>query len=85
MIDNILEVVNKAPFVDESIRKKAGIYLCHRYSGAKLKDIGRYFEMKDAAVSQASKRFAQQIEKDKSLKNALERTEERLRVSYVET
>ena len=85
VIDNILEVVNKAPFVDESIRKKAGIYLCHRYSGAKLKDIGSYFEMKDAAVSQASKRFAQQIEKDKSLKNALKRTEERLLVSYVET
>ena len=56
-----------------------------RYSGAKLKDIGSHFEMKDAAVSQASKRFAQQIEKDKVLKNAMKRTEEKLRMSYVET
>lgn len=85
VIDNILEVVKNAQFADESIRKKAGIYLCHHHSGAKLKDIGSYFEMKDAAVSQASKRFAQQIEKDKSLKNALKRTAERLMVSYVET
>lgn len=85
MIDNILEVVNNAEFADENIRKKVGIYLCHRYSGAKLKDIGSYFEMKDAAVSQASKRFAQQIEKDKALKKALKRAEEKMRMSYVET
>ena len=85
VIDRIIEVVTKAQFADESIRKKAGIYLCHRYSGAKLKDIGSYFEMKDAAVSQASKRFAQQIKKDKAIENALKRTEERLRMSYVET
>lgn len=85
VIERILEAVSKSPFADESIIKKAGIYLCHRYSGAKLKDIGSYFDMKDAAVSQASKRFVQQIEKDKVLKKAMKRTEERLKMSYVET
>lgn len=84
-IENILEVISNGLFADESIRKKVGIYLCHHYSGAKLRDIGSYFEMKDAAVSQASKRFAQQIEKDKALKKALKRVEEKMRMSYVET
>ena len=85
MIERILEVVSNGPFADDGIKKKVGIYLCHRYSGAKLRDIGSHFEMKDAAVSQASKRLAQQIDKDKALDKALKKIEEKLRMSYVET
>ncbi|MDO8445400.1 MAG: hypothetical protein Q7T53_04735 [Deltaproteobacteria bacterium] len=44
-----------------------------------------YFEMKDAEVLQASTRFAQQIEKEKTLKRALKRTEDTRRMSYVVT
>ena len=85
VIKRILDIVNNCPFKDEPLRKKAGLYLCHKYSGAKLSEIGSHFDMKDAAVSQASKRFTHEIENNRTLKNILSRTEEKLRMSYVET
>ena len=85
VIKRILDTVNKGPIKDVNLKKKAGLYLCHRHSGAKLSEIGSCFDMKDAAVSQASKRFSKQIEQDSGLKKILKRTEEKLRMSYVET
>jgi len=79
-----LDTVNKGPIKDVNLKKKAGLYLCHRHSGAKLSEIGSYFDMKDAAVSQASKRFSKQIEQDSGLKKILKRTEKKLRMSYVD-
>jgi hypothetical protein len=54
---------------NERLKKKAGIYLCHRYSGLRLKEIGPYFGIGESAVSQTSKRFGIMLEKDKKLKN----------------
>ncbi|WP_321532129.1 transposase [uncultured Desulfuromonas sp.] len=47
------------------------IYCCRHYSGAKLKEIGDYFEISDAAVCQASRRLSLKAELNKSLKNRL--------------
>jgi predicted DNA-binding protein YlxM (UPF0122 family) len=49
-----------------------GIYLCHKYSGAGLKEIGEKFGIKESAVSQASRRFAQVLERDKELLKKIE-------------
>ena len=43
------------------------IYLCHRFSGTKLKEIGAQFGVKESAVSQSGRRFASGLEKDKKL------------------
>jgi putative transposase len=47
------------------------IYCCRHYSGAKLKEIGDYFGISDAAVCQASRRLSLKAERNKSLKNRL--------------
>jgi len=49
------------------LSKKVGIYLCHKYSGAKLKEIGERFGITESAVTQASRRFEQEMERDKEL------------------
>jgi chromosomal replication initiation ATPase DnaA len=43
------------------------MYLCQRYTGKKLKDIGLHFGIGESGVSQASRRVAQKIEQDKKL------------------
>ena len=48
------------------------IYLCHRYSGQKLKDIGTHFGIGVSGVSQASRRVAMQIKGDKRLKKKVD-------------
>jgi len=54
------------------LSRKAALYLSHRYSGRKLKDIGSYFDLSESAVSQASSRFALQIQKDRQLERRIE-------------
>ncbi|MEA3358253.1 MAG: hypothetical protein U9R17_02430 [Thermodesulfobacteriota bacterium] len=53
---------------DAAILKRVQIYLCHKFSGQKLKDIGFYFGIGVFGFSQASRRVALQIKDDKKLK-----------------
>lgn len=49
---------------NKKLLKKTGVYLCHKYSGAKLKEIGERFGMGASAVSQARLRFMMEIVRD---------------------
>lgn len=60
--------------------KNATIYLCHKYSGAGLKEIGEKFGIKESAVSQASRRFAQILERDKELQQEIEKVRKGLKI-----
>jgi len=68
----ILEAVKNISS-SSKIEKNAGIYLCHKYSGAGLKDIGEKFGIKESAVSQASRRFVEVLERDRELAGRLEK------------
>jgi len=67
-IDQIIETVRKGLGENGRVAEKAAIHLCHIYSGALLSEIGKRFGVKDSAVSQASRRFILEIEKDAELK-----------------
>ena len=67
-IDRIIETVKVAFGDDGRLSEKTAIYLCHVFSGAKLREIGERFGVKDSAVSQASRRFKVELGKDKELK-----------------
>ena len=54
------------------------LYICHRHSGAKLKEIGELFGISDAAVSQASRRFVLRAGKDKELRKVIDRVEDNI-------
>jgi putative transposase len=77
-IDRIIEMA-RGFFVDnERLAEKAAIYLCHRNSGANLREIGERFGVKDSAVSQSSRRFMMGLEKDQELKKTVDRLEKSL-------
>ena len=67
-------------FGGNRISKNATIYLCHKYSGAGLKEIGEVFGVKESAVSQASRRFAQVLERDKELLVQIEKVRKSLMI-----
>jgi len=48
-------------------QRKTASNLCHRYTGKRLKEIGKYFKVTESGVSQASRRVAVALEKDKKL------------------
>jgi chromosomal replication initiation ATPase DnaA len=61
------------------------MYLCQRYTGNKLKEIGLYFGIGESGVSQACRRVAQKIEKDKKLKKKIVRLEKQIKLSRMKT
>jgi hypothetical protein len=66
---------------DEKTARKASIYLAHRYSGAGLKELGEHFNLGESGVSQASRRFAVQMEKDEMMEKKIEEIVTKLKLS----
>ena len=53
---------------DKVLARNVKMYLCRRYTGERLKDIGWHFGIGESGVSKAGRRVAQKIENDKQLK-----------------
>jgi len=47
------------------------MFLCQRYTGEKLKDIGTYFGIGESGVSQACRRVKDKIRNDKKLERKI--------------
>jgi chromosomal replication initiation ATPase DnaA len=59
-------------FTDDNVlARKLKRYHFRRYTGERLKDIGRHFGIKESGVSQAGRRVTQKIENDKQLKKKI--------------
>lgn len=83
-IDEIIKTVERV-INEENMAKKVGIYFCHRYSGARLREIGARFGLSDAAVAQASRRIMVAYESDEIIRKVIEGVEAKLKMSAVET
>jgi putative transposase len=71
---SVVDVVNKVEEIvpdRKPLARKVAMYVCHRYGGGKLKEIGEHFGIGDTAVSQASKRLGAEAERDKELAKLL--------------
>ncbi len=76
----ILSAVNMVIGSDGKLARQAGMYLCHRYSGEKLRTIGKLFDVRESAISEASRLFPRRMEKDKSLAKAIEKIKDQLKI-----
>jgi len=69
----IVKLIEKESEVkDTKLIRKIIIYICHRFCGIYLKEIGKYFGVSESAVSYASSRFEREIERDASLRRIIE-------------
>jgi len=72
-LDEILTAVNTVLGNDKKLARQAGMYLCHKYSGEKLRTIGEVFNVRESAISEAGRTFPRKMEKDKELNGVIER------------
>ncbi len=70
---------------DKVLARNVKMYLCQRYSGKKLKEIGLHFGIGESGVLQACRRVAQKIENDKKLKTKIVRLEKQINMSRMKT
>lgn len=82
-IEKIEEIVSSVISGDEHLSNAATIYFSHKYSGARLKEVGVRFGIGESAVSQASRRFVMKMSKDNKLKRTVEKIAGALNVSRV--
>ena len=71
-LDEIISAIEKEPGMKESFSRNVSIYFCHRYSGARLREIGDRFGLSDAAAAQASRRLRVACENDDAVREQLE-------------
>ena len=66
------------------LARSAGIYLCHRFSGAKLKEIGDLYGISESGVTQAGRRFEEAMKKDVSLSRKIADIRKKLKIPEVQ-
>jgi putative transposase len=84
-LEEIKKRIGEVVEPEGTLFKKFCIHISHRYGGFFLKEIGRFYNMKESAVSQASRRFKQAIIKKPSLRNLLKQIVTKLNLLNVET
>jgi len=76
--EEIRKEVAKIFHDNEKLARQVSMYLCHKDSGMGLQEIGTHFEVRDPAISEASRRLARQVETDGELRRKLEKTKGKL-------
>lgn len=78
-IETIRKLAEDAFSESGRLARVAGIYLCRRFSGAKLKRIGDLYGISESGVTQAAKRFEKMMERDILLDGRLQKIAEELK------
>ncbi len=84
-IPDIFDEVESSFQKEQVLAKNIKLYLCQRYTGEKLKDIGKHFGIGESGVSQACRRVAHIIDRDKKLKRKIGKIEKKLNLSTMKT
>jgi putative transposase len=79
-LEEILAAVKMIIEIDEKLARQACMYLCHRYSGEKLRTIGELFNVKESAITEASRLFPLKMKKDKSLNGIMDKIRGSLKI-----
>jgi DNA-directed RNA polymerase specialized sigma subunit len=82
-INEILAAVNDVFSDDVILAYKAALFVCHRHSGRKLKEIGAHFNVSESAVSQVSRRFGAVVAEDRRLLKRIDKLTRGLGLSNV--
>lgn len=85
LMQDIFDAVNESFSNNAKLARNVNMYLCQKYTGEKLKDIGRHFGISESGVSQAGRRVRTWMEKDKNLRREIGKLEKRINPSRMKT
>ncbi|CAG1010747.1 hypothetical protein ANAEL_04015 [Anaerolineales bacterium] len=76
----LLAAVDAAFGQNRKQARQAGMYLCHRYSGEKIREISKRFTVGESAVTEAARLFSKRLEADKELAEKVARVKAMLKI-----
>jgi len=71
--EEIMKAVAAVMGENEKLARQVGMYLCHKYSGKKLREIGNLFGVGETAIAEARRLLSRKMEKDKRLCGEVEK------------
>jgi REP element-mobilizing transposase RayT len=82
-IEEIIKAVKSVLGHQPALSRNVSIYLCHKFTGQTLKEIGRVFQIGESAVSQASRRIEQKLKREEKLFIVVEQLQRKLKMSIM--
>jgi len=70
-LEEIINAVRSVFRDDDKLIRQASIHVCHKYSGARLREVASMFKIGETAIIEASKRFSKRMNDDKKFGEAL--------------
>jgi chromosomal replication initiation ATPase DnaA len=58
---------------NEKLARQVGMYLCHKCSGKKLREIGNMFGVGETAIAEARRLLSRKMETDRQLRGEVEK------------
>ena len=71
--EEILKAVAAIMSENEKLARQVGMYLCHKYSGKKLREIGNLFGVGETAIAEARRLLSRKMETDRQLWGEVEK------------
>mgnify|MGYP001596227669 CR=1 FL=1 len=71
-LEEIIGGVKSIFGADDKLARQASIYVCHKYSGARLRELAGIFGIGDTAIIEASRRFSTKLAGDAKLRKEVE-------------
>jgi chromosomal replication initiation ATPase DnaA len=76
-------VVDSVLQSNKKLARQVKLHMCHRYSGIKLREIGKHFGIGESGVTYASRRIGMKAEKDKKLREIIKTVKTKIFLSNV--
>lgn len=84
-VQGIFDVADNAFGQDAKLARDLKMFLCHKYTEMKLRELGSHFGISESGICQASRRVSLRMEKDRKLRDRVEKLEKRIRLSRMKT
>jgi hypothetical protein len=82
-LDQIEKAVDSVLQPDAKLARQVKLHLCHRYSGKKLREIGKRYGIGESGVTQASRRIGSKARQDTKLRKMIKTIEREIFLSNV--
>ena len=78
--EEILNAVAAVIGENEKLARQVGMYLCHKYSGKKLREIDKLFSVGETAIAEARRLLSRKMAQDKKLSEEVEKVKAILKI-----
>jgi hypothetical protein len=72
-LEGIIAAVDAVFQSDKKLARQAGMYLCHRYSGERVREISNLYKVSESAITEAARTFPLKMVTNKKLVEEIDR------------